>query len=240
MKKILLIIAFAPFITYGQISITGASNGYQTLGIGSVNNQSWNPGDLIIYFTGTTNSGGTPANVSLSGTGQTWTQIDNKLNIAGDYRIQAFRFAPTTAAAANATTNFTYTGTQDGGWAISLRVTGANVTGTNGSNAIRQFVNDAQNSSANPSLTLSSLLSNSQNAVICGFINDQSPFGGAPESGWTEYGESGYSSPTTGGYSMFRVSTADNTPTVTASSSNWAGISIELNGNVRRRIRNVN
>jgi hypothetical protein len=231
MKK--LIFLLFPVFSYGQMTVTGASSGYQTLGIGSINNQTWNIGELIICFAGTTNSGGTPATVSLAGTSQTWTQIDNKLNIAGDYRIQAFRYVATTNAVANATTNITYTGTQDGGWTITLRITGADITGTNGANAIVQSVTDAQNTDANPDITMAAI-ANVKNSIVCGFINNQNPFGGAPESSWTEYGEGGYSTPTTGGYTMFRVGTTDNTPTVTAASSNWAGIAIELRAAGRR------
>jgi len=232
MKKILFLLF--PIISYGQMTITGVSNGYQTLGIASAGTGAYAVGDFFIAFCGTTNSGGTPATVSLAGTSQTWTQIGSALNISGDYRIQAFRWAATTSAGSG-TINVTYTGTQDGGWMIVLKVTGADVTGTNGSNGIVQFANDAQNTDANPDITMS-VISNSRNSVVCGFINNQNPFGGGPESSWTEYGEGGYNTPTTGGYTMYRTGTTDNTPTVTASASNWAGIAIELKASGRRII----
>jgi len=232
MKKLLFILF--PVFSYGQVTITGVSNGYQTLGIGSTGLGSYAPGNLFIAFCGTTNAGGTPATASLSGTSQTWTQIDNKLDINGNARVQAFRWAPTTSAGSG-TINVSYTGTQDGGWIMVVKITGADATGTNGSNGIVQFVNDAQNTDANPDITMAAI-ANSKNGVVCAFINNQNPFGGAPESGWTEDFEGGYNTPTTGGYYMFRNSGTDNTPTVTASSSNWAGIAIEIREGGRRVI----
>jgi hypothetical protein len=228
MKKLLTILLLLPAFCFSQITITELGGGFQTSGVGSTNGIIFVAGRLYIVVAGITNAGGTPATMSITGTGQTWTQIINAtgVTVASDnYRIQAFRYAATTNHTNNVVYN--YTGTQDGSFAAVLEVTGVDVTGTNGSNAIVQTVSNAADATANPSLTLAAI-ANGSNAVIAAFMRNSNPFNGTPESGWTEELDGGYNSPTTGGYILHRLTTTDNTPTVTASSGNWVGIAMEL------------
>lgn len=230
MKKLIYILfLFISSESFGQIEISETGFGYQTAGVGSLNSISHVPDDLFICITGTTNSGGTPATVSLSGTGQTWTEINSLLN--GSQRIQAFRWLSTTTAITSI--GVTYTGTQDGGWILLYRVRGGVITGTNGADAIVQSVTNS-GTSTDPNIAMASMTG--RNAVLSIFMNNANPFGGAPESGWTEYEDSGYNTPSTGGYVMYRLQTNDNTPTVTAASSTWTGIAIEIKAQGRRII----
>ena len=227
MKKLLFLLF--PVFSYGQITFTHQASGFDTNGIGSIGSTTYDAGKLYILFAGTTNSS-TPATVSLSGGATVWTEIANQISDDGLMRIQAFRYAP--AADETAVVSITYTGSQNGGYVQVCEITGVDVTGTNGSNAIVQSVGDAIDANANPSITLATL--NSRSGVIAGFINTINPFTGAAESGYVEQHESGYNTPTTGGYYMTRTNAGDNTPTVTAASSNWAGIAIELRASGRR------
>jgi len=234
MKK--LIFLLFPVFSYGQITITEVGNGYNTLGIGSMNSVTFTAGDLYIMFAGTSNDAGTVATVSLSGTGQTWDEITSAggvVNGGNRKRIQVFRYAPTSTSGSN-TINVTYTGTQDGGWVVLYKVTGADVSGTNGANAIVQN-NLGSANGANPTLTLSSAILD-RGAVMFGLANGTNPFTGTEESGWTEAADNGYATPNTGAYVMYRVNTTDNTPTVTMASDNWAGIAIELKASGRRAV----
>lgn len=232
MKKLLFILSlFVSCAGSGQITFLHKADGFQTLGIGSIGSTTYTGGKLYILFAGTTNTS-SPATVSLSGGATTWTEIANIVSDDGTMRLQAFRYAP----ASNETTavTVTYTGTQNGGFVQMGEITGADVTGTNGSNAIVQAVTDAIDANANPSITMSALTGN--NAAIVGFINNLNPFGGTVEAGWTDRNQSGYATPDCGGLYMTRPNAGDNTPTVTAATSNWAGIAIEIKSAARRRI----
>lgn len=238
MRRLLFIILFLfPIVTFSQIVITR----YNTTccftgGIIGLGGLTYNAGSLIIFFVGTSNAAGTPATISLSGTGQTWTEIGTAggaLNSTSGKRVQAFRFAPTSDNSNDVT--LTISGTQDGMWIEVFRITGADVTGTNGSNGIVQSATNAQDASANPTITMSAL-SGGGNAVIAGFINTLNPFGGTPESGWGEQDDNGFATPDCGVYIMSRLTTTDNTPTVTASASDWAGLAIEIKSAFRRII----
>lgn len=232
MKKILVILFFISCRCEAQITIVEYVSGFNTGGIGSIASHTYEAGKIYIVFAGTTNST-TPATVSLSGGATTWNEIANIVSDGSTMRIQAFRYAPGSNETTTVTVN--YTGSQDGGFVIGYAVTGADVTGTNGSNAIVQSATDAIDANANPTITMTAISSN-RNAVVCGFINTLNPFGGTAETDWTETEDNGYNTPTTGGYGMYRLSTTDNTPTVTAASSNWAGIAIEIKSPFRRII----
>jgi len=239
MKFILFIFTFVSIACNGQVTITNVAGSFTTLGVGLTTGLTMTAGKLYIIFAGTSNNAGTVATIGISGTGQTWTEIGTAggaTNTTSKKRIQAFRFAPTS----NNTNDiiYTYTGTQDGGWVQIYEITGCDVSGTNGSNAITQSAGGFSNS-ANPSTIFGSIQPNA--SIILALINDVNPFTGAPESGWTESVDGGYATPDTGGYVMYRIGTTDNSPTVTAASSGWASIAIELKpSSGRRRIRNTN
>lgn len=230
MKK--LIFLLFPVFSYGQITVSEYAGGYSTSGVASISSKTYEAGHVYFIFAGTTNSA-TPATVSISGGSTSWTLVTSIISTDGLMRLEVFRYAP----ASNTTTGLTisYTGSQNGGFSLGYDITGAQVTGTNGSDAIVQSVTDGASTSANPTITMAAI-SNPRNAVICGFINNANPFGGTPESGWTEEEDNGYNTPNTGGYVMYRLITSDNTPTVTAASSTWAGIAIEIRASGRRII----
>ncbi len=231
MKKIIFLLF--PAFSYGQMTITNLGGSFNTAGVSSIGSITMNAGNLYIIFTGTSNDAGTVATVSLAGTGQTWTEITSAggvTNGGNRKRLQAFRVAPTSTN--SNTINITYTGVQDGGWAQLYEITGCDVSGTNGSNGI---VNNNVGSAngANPTLTLSTAILN-RGMVVFALANGTNPFTGSPESGFTELLDGGYATPNTGGYLMYMANTTDNTPTVTMSSDNWAGIAIELRASGRR------
>lgn len=180
----------------------------------------------------------TPDIPTVTTTGLTWVQVSTVTcgTIASPTnRVTLFRCMPTSNTTAS--TDVNYAGnTQDGIGAFGYEITGMVTTGTNGDDAIIQSVTSNADASANPSITMSSLNVDGRNAVIACFTNSLNPFDGTPESGWTELFDNGYNTPTTGAYTMNRYLTTDNTPTVTASSSDWAGIAIEIKSAARRRI----
>jgi hypothetical protein len=223
-----LIILLFPFSVSGQIVFTNTNSGFSTTGIGSVLGPTLTAGKFYIMFAGTSNGAGTPATVSLSGTGQTWTEIGTAggaLNSTSGKRVQAFRYYATSTTTSDIT--FSYTGTQDGGWCALYEVAGAVTTGTNGADAIVQTVTNTDNATQHPNISLAALQSRA--GVIAGWINDVNPPAGTAEASWTESIDGGYATPDTGGYVMYRSSTSDNTPSWTAGTfSNWAGIGIEV------------
>lgn len=238
MKKLLFLLF--PVFSYGQITINKIliSGNFSTTGIASFGiggSGGYVAGNLYILFVGTSNDAGTPAVVTISGTGQTWDDVTSPggiINGGNRKRMQVFRYAPTSGNSNN--TNFTYTGTQDGGWFELFVVTGCDVGGTNGSNAIVQY-NMSSVNGADPTLTLTNPILN-RGAVMFGAINGTNPFTGTPESGWGESTDNGYATPNTGGYVMYRTNTTDNTPTVTMASDNWAAIAFELRASGRRAV----
>ncbi len=235
MKKFFILLLF-PVICNGQATITEVliAGNFQTGGIASFNCTK-SAGSLYICFVGVSNSGGTPATASLSGTSETWDEI----GIAGGAvtsngrRVQAFRFYSPTTLTSNLT-SFTYTGTQDGTWFNIYQITGVDVSGTNGANAIVQVIISDPTTGANPSMTLSTLQNRA--SVLTAWTGDNNPFSGSPESGWTITEDGGYNTPTVGGLIMKRENTIDNTPSFTAASSNWVGMVMELKASGRRVI----
>ena len=222
MRKLLTILFFIPVIGFGQMTITPSNTAFSTTGIGSIVSPTLTAGRLYILLVGVSNDLGAPATVSLAGTGQTWTLIDQIVS-SSSRRIAAYRYAATSTTTSNI--NFSYTGTQDGAWCTLFEVVGAVMTGTNGSDAIVQAPT-SNTGGPDPTITMSALLNRA--SVIIAFSNNANPFIGTVESGWTEAIDNGYATPDMGAYAMYRNNTSDNTPTVTASSTDWAGIAIEI------------
>lgn len=222
MKRLLFILLLLSFKSYAQ-TVSIVAQGFQTLGIGSTTSTTYLASNVYLFTFCVTNAGGTAGSINPSGTGLTFTSIVDFLDGSGTRRLQVFRAKPTS----NTTTaiSYSYTGTQDGTWVIVSEIAGADITGTNGANAIVQVVTDAQNTT-NPTITMASI--SGSKTVISFFANDANPFSATPESGWTEDVDNGYSVPNTGGYMMHRLTTTDNTPTLTAASSNWMGVAIEI------------
>lgn len=241
MRKLLLfLVLFISVACTAQVTITNVTtSNYSTGGLAAFGGFTFTEGRMYIIFFGTSFTGSTPATVSLSGTGQTWTEVGTSggaLNTTSQRRIQAFRFAPASTNTNTVSVTYGGTGSQDGSFYYIIQITGCLTTGTNGSDGIIQAVTD-DDGSADPTITLAALTNRS--GVIMSFINENNPPAGTAESGWSEVHDGGYGTPNTGGYLMSITSSSDNTPTVTAASSNWAGIAIELKAS-GRRIVNVN
>ena len=227
MKKLIFILF--PVFSYGQISInktfqTASTVTSDVLSFG-IADKVYTAGKLYIVFAAAT---GADNPIVCNGTTLTWTTVLNY----GDAtrRIGVYRCIPGSTTA----------GTEDilmNGWTGSC--TGFSfavweVTGADATTPIQQLNSDSQ-TGADPSITLSALQS-SRSAVVSFFFNDANPFGGTPESGWTEDFDNGYSTPTAGTYLMSRTTTTDNTPTVTASSSTWIGMAFEIKAAGRRAV----
>lgn len=239
MKKLLLISLF--FISckydYAQIVIATTPEfgySYSSTAAGLVNSQTYTAGKLYICIIMRVDATAV-ADFVLAGTSSTWTEIANVTGVTTGTnlaRLKVYRYAP----ASNVTEGLTISnaGSQDGYVGVLYEITGTINTGTNGADAIVQIVTDAQDANANPTITMAAL--NPKNSVIAFFGNDVNPFGASPETDWSELSENGFNTPTTGGVFISRHRTTDNTPSVTASASNWVGVAIELNSALRRII----
>jgi len=235
MKKLLFLLF--PVISYGQTftQVGGTTN--------TINNSSYTVASisfasnkLYLLFTVST-SAGVPNIPTVSGTGITFTQIaSTTFNTVGSAVQQVSVFRALISSGTSTTLTVSFSGqTQNELLCNIYEVSGVAVTGTNGSDAIVQSATDRADTDANPAITLSSL-SGSGNAVICIFSNNQAPFGGTPESGWTQLlNLTAIGSPPSS-YIVYRTKTTDNTPSVTASASNWGGVAIELLATGRRII----
>lgn len=237
MRKLLVILLISPLFSYGQIVInTNPSDyTYSTNAIGAVPSYTYTAGKFYLMIHLRVRAASTPTDFTVTGTSSTWTQIANVTGVttANDFfRIKVHHYAP----GSNVTEALSISGggLDEGSIIVLYEITGVLVTGTNGSDAIVQIVTDAQDASANPTITMAALSANGRNTVVAFFGNDVNPFGSTPESGWTELSEGGFSTPTTGGVFIQRNTTTDNTPSVTASASNWVGVAIELASSGRR------
>lgn len=215
--------------TYSTVSTT-TTNGTAF----GINSSTLTAGKLYLFIATTT---GTTNNGTITATTTTWTNVAN----VGDAtrRVQIFRCVPSSTVSGESVQLGTFGGGSTGYSVAIWEITGVPTTGTNGSDAIVQAVTATGTATANPSITMSGL-ANSNSAVIAVFANSLNPFGGTAESGWTEDFDSGYTTPDAGSYYMSRLTTTDNTPTVTASASDWAGVAIELKSLAKRRVIIVN
>lgn len=101
-------------------------------------------------------------------------------------------------------------------------------SGTNGSGAIVQVVSDS-GAGANPSITLAPINPSGLNATIGFGGNNQDPFDGAVEAGWTEDVDTGMNdNEALGLYISHKLLSTDASWTVTRAASNWGGIALEI------------
>lgn len=234
MRKILLILILLPVFSYGQITV--ATGDY----LSSVDGTNY--GSVIGTVTGRfyiviveSNSASAEPNLTLTIGGNSPTLLTSAaFNTTGTARnkIWAYYFLAATTAANSMSLTFSTTVT--GFRAVTYDIEGSKTTGTNGIDAITQYTTGSVDAGTNPSLTLSPL--HGQSLVVTGFANDSSPFGATCETGWTCGANTGHDGG--GFFYMYRINGGDMTPTVTAASSNWGGIAIEIGG--LRRIVNVN
>ena len=235
MKKLLFLLF--PVFSYGQVVITTTPEfgySYSSTAAGVINSQTYTAGKLYICIVMRVDATAV-ADFVLAGTTSTWTEIANVTGVTTGTdlaRLKVYRYAP----GSNVTEGLTISnaGSQDGYVGVLYEITGVVTTGTNGADGIVQIVTDAQDANANPTITMAAL--NPKNTVLAFFGNDVNPFGSTEESGWSELSENGFTTPTTGGVFISRHRTSDNTPSVTASASNWVGVAIELNSTGRRAV----
>lgn len=236
MRKILIILLLISckgesqvVINTGFVAVQVTTSNSSSFGIGGAN---FTAGKLYLFIamtTGTTNNG------SISSTSTTWTNVINTGN--STRRIQVFRCIPTVNASSEVVLIGTF-GSSATGYAFDCwEITGIDATGTNGENAIIQAVAGGT-TGADPSISMAAFASGRSSGIGL-FFNSVNPFAGTAESGWTEDVDGGYDDPVTGAYFMYRNLTSDNTPTVTAASSDWIGVGIELKPS-GRRIFNTN
>lgn len=240
MKKLLFILLFFACKAQGQITITNSAGAFITTDFGStiqLSDRDYVSGRL--YLIAVQVSKDTPPNEpSIAGTSQTWTKVEDvssRTIASPTSRIALFRFLATSTFTENTIITIPTGDLHTGNSVIEIGLSGMVTTGTNGSDAIVQAVTNSADAGSNPSITMAAI-SSSRNAVFSFFTNNANPFGGTPEAGWTELYDGGYATPNTGAYTMYRMTTTDNTPTVTASASDWAGIAIEIKSIARRRI----
>lgn len=243
MKKLLFISLF--FISckydYAQITITKVTSAeHACSGAGVVgtqhNNIAFDEGSLylaVVFSDSSTNYGN-----NIGSTSFTW---DTVLQIQSHTRrIEVLRCMPTSSTTTDdPLKNFSFGSYPNNIDFIIYKITGVPL-GDNGANAIVQVAVDSA-TGANPTIsTMSSIPSNA--GVMALFINNSSStFSGTPESGWTESFDNGcITFPAAvykdGTYVEYRVNTSDNTPSVTAASSDWIGAAIELKSSLRRII----
>lgn len=165
-------------------------------------------------------------------TTQSWSDVVSTTD--GTRNIYIKRYVPTSTSTEGVTIYFGLGGSQMAAYTI-YKIKYAPFT-NNGADAIVQTATGGA-TGADPSVTMSALKNG--NGVIAVFLNNADPFGGSPESSWTEdVDESCTDLSSSGVYSMLRINGADNTPTVTASSSSWIGIAIEFRGGRRAQVTN--
>lgn len=195
-----------------------------TGGHGSGNTQTFVVGNVYIAITAS--AGFPPASVSAIGYGA--FTLASQMIVGGDKYLGVYTYAPTVTHSAAFWFEYSPNGSC-GDYGKGYEISGV-PNGTNGGVAIRQIVTNS-GTSANPSITMAPL--NPANAVMAFFINDATSFSGTPESPFTEIWDVDCASYPYSTYGMQNLNGSDNTPTVTAASSTWAGIAIELRLNRR-------
>jgi hypothetical protein len=230
MKKLLVILLLVSNFCFGQITITLPSGKEQQVCVPLVNatifNATLTVGKLYLYIA--ISGGSDQYGTFTSSDGNNWQVVSQSGN--NTRRIEVYRFEPqSTTSTDDLKSEWGFGHYPNSLYQAMYEVDGAQLGG-NGANAIKQVVTDGT-TGTDPSITMAAL--GQRNAVLSLFANSLNPFGGTPESGWTEMYDNGCSSPN-GFYVMQRVNGADFTPTVTASSSDWIGVAIELRQSGRR------
>lgn len=159
-------------------------------------------------------------------TGRTWTNIGSVVfdTIASNlHRLTVFRSLNSSPSSETYTVTF---GDNSTGCLTSLtEVSGIVITGTNGSNAVRNIVTGNGDATANPAITLGAFSSVNNGTWSC-FGSDiaTAPTAGA---GFTTLAASTYSTPTTGLYTEWTYAN-DTSVNCTLASSDWGGLALEL------------
>lgn len=228
MKQILLILSlFVTFSVSGQIVISSEDAGTTTADATSFAIPvTYSTGDLFVVFVASTFATA-PATPTLINADFTFAQIVTHANAT--QRITVFTAEATATASTNITSDFGAETETSFGYYIFK------ITGYDAATPILQSATGGT-TGANPTIAMSSI-GNILNAVVAVYVSNTNPLGGTATGGFSEVFDLGGLSPTRGFYGMHDVGTIDNNPTVTAASSTWAGIAIEIKSAIQPRRR---
>jgi len=176
-------------------------------------------GDLLVVIvasSGTTD----PSSVSDTGQGFTWTKVTSCVkNTSAD---TMYMFVPSGLAAAVSTTITWSCGatTATGAFITVIAITGMAATGLS---AVRQSaVQNNATAASTPTVTLGQSI-NSANPLIGAVFNASSPATMTPPTGWTEFNDAGYTTPTTGMETVGLVSGGSGTTVTWGNTSTASG-----------------
>jgi hypothetical protein len=221
MKKLLFILLLFPLLCHGQtISFSASSQTASPGSVVTINSGTYTNNRTYIFLICSFAASTPTDNPTISSGGLTLTKRGTTTGSFNDRWI--VYTANVTGGDVTTSITFTYAESQN------TKITAIYYTDYNGSNQYEVAGNTG--TGADPSITFTARTA----SIVCGFSNNQNPFGGTPESGWTEDDDAGSATPI-GRYLMHRSSTTDNTPIVTASASNWTGIALSVYA-LRRRI----
>lgn len=160
---------------------------------------------------------------SLHGNWTVVNQILHDTTSTGLKRLSMWYCTNVSATASAVTNKFTNGAT--GCEAQILEI--ANLSNIGGGIIVQSVTNNAD-ATANPSITMAALQGGATNLVIAAWGNDVNPFGATAAESWTLSLNDGYGTPATGLAVVYGGQTTDNTPSITASASDWGGIAVEL------------
>lgn len=185
---------------------------------------------LILALVSCNNSASfaSPIPVSLTGNGLTWVLVNSVNGNASGKNLQGcamYRAMGSSPSAGTLTVNMPTAGN-----AVTvqvLQITGADTSGTNGSGAIVQSATTGGSPGA-ATMNLSAI-SSLRNMVIAASSNVTNPWGGTPESGWTESLDSGAAGTIAlGGYVTYILASTDNIISIAGSASAWTMVGAEI------------
>lgn len=138
------------------------------------------------------------------------------------YRAQA-------ASPTESTVVISFGATQTGCTMAFCEFQNADDSAADGANAIVQSVANGGDSSDPLNISMAAVDANSKNAVAVFMGNSQVPFGGTPQSNWTEDFDGGYATPNTGLNLTHIMATTSNSVSIDlAGSTAWAGLALEI------------
>lgn len=227
MKQLLFILLFIPVIMQAQITTPGIfgsssantdATSYSYISANYVSSKTYL---LVVYISNASNDG------SVTVSSNTWTNIAS----TGDATRRIVMFYCSNPSTVTETIEYGSFGST--GQNCRMIVYELNGAIRSVSPTVQEVTNSG--SGANPSITMAAIGS-VKNIIIAAFMNDVNPFGGTGEGGWDVRLNNGNTTPDMGSFCEDQVSPTDNTPSVTASASNWIGLAIEIQSAARRTI----
>jgi alkaline phosphatase D len=191
---------------------------------------SWTPPDgaIVIVFVGNSKASAPNLPDSLTGNGQTWTQVATvTFNTAASptRRLTAYRSLIVSPSAGALTV--TFPSNQTGCFANVVSITGSKTTGTNGADAIVQAVTNYADTGDDRAFVVLADFLNHSNSVLAGFGVDGTVTL-VQQSGFTLGTQQAYITPTHTGNAEWKVA-PDALATVTwSTASKWGGIALEI------------